>query len=222
MRVCDYTMYGQQQGVSNVGSRIKVLNVWVASLGVLLALILGPFPVRAQTHPPPARFVGQVTAVTGSPGSPRGFTLQTKARSIDMRISPTAIVNPRSAEAEVEGFTVGDYATVLAVHVNRAWVAERIDFDVRPVPSAPQTKTVTGTVTRVTVNGKRFLLLLDTGGTRWIAVNDKTQFRVDNQLVFNPPMLAKGAQVVVTVRVTPTGWVAVEVNLKTGGGTYRL
>ena len=213
-------------------SRFRIRRVRWLVLAVLLGLMGVVVPAgtrgQAQVHPTPvrpvlpitARFAGLVTSVSGPSASPTSFTLETKARPIDLRVAPAAVFTPKSAEAEVEGFMVGDYAVVNARRINRTWVAEQISFDVRPVKH-PRDITVTGSVLRVAVNGKHFEIALDSGGSRWVAINATTQFRLDGQLVFNPPPLSKGERVTVVMRSTLSGWVAVEVNLRTSSGQYR-
>jgi hypothetical protein len=151
--------------------------------------------------------------------------LQDKARFIDLHFGPSVDCStglncvPKSAEAEVAGFQVGDYALVTARRVARAWVATHIDFDTQPISMVPP-KIWMGTVGRVILNGKRFVLRLDTGGTRVITINPATTFRVDGQLTATPPPLKTGDVVQVTARSTASGWVAIEIDLKTTGGGY--
>jgi hypothetical protein len=124
-----------------------------------------------------------------------------------------------SAEAEVEGFQAGDYAVVTARHVNRTWVASSIDFDVQPI-TVMQVQNVTGTIVRVSPNGKRFLMLLDTGTMRWVTVTRKTKFHMDGQLVDPPPPLLKGDMVQVGMEHTGRLWVALDITIRTAGTPF--
>jgi hypothetical protein len=156
-------------------------------------------------------FYGQVTSVVGVAGSPTGFTLLLKNRAVDFRIAPHATLKPMSAEAEVEGFQVNDYAAVGAKRINRVWVAFGIQFDVQ---SFRGTVIASGIVAKLTPNGKRLELQLDNGTLRWVTITLNTVFRIGGQTQASAPVLLKGETVEVRMRPTPTGWVALEINLK--------
>lgn len=201
-----------------------VLSLVVAVAGLITpasASVGGP-----HSGPLVARFNGRVTALTGPPDSPSGLTLQLRDRTVDVRIGSgvdcayALNCTARSAEAEVEGLQVGDYALVSARRINRTWVAFHIDFDVQPIDMRPP-PIVTGTIVKVTPNGLRFQLRVVTGGVglHWVTIGPKTIFRVDGQLTDMPPTLSKGDAVRVTIRVTDRGWAAIEVDLRTTGGS---
>jgi hypothetical protein len=177
-------------------------------------------PAHAQQAPPDVqRFVGQVIRLFPSANNPAGFTLQLRNRTIDLMITAGTKFHAGSAEAEVEGFQAGDYAVVTARHVNRTWVASSIDFDVQPI-TVMQVQNVTGTIVRVSPNGKRFLMLLDTGTMRWVTVTRKTKFHMDGQLVDPPPPLLKGDMVQVGMEHTGRLWVALDITIRTAGTPF--
>lgn len=188
---------------------------------VMVSLVMGALPVRAQTvggnHPIPPKFKGQVTAVqTSRDGTPLAFTLQVAHHPMDFQIVPQTKLVPRSAEATVEGFVAKDYAVVTARRVNHLWVAVRIDFDVQPLDAPPSPAiTVTGTVVRESLTGKSFSMTLDTGDMRLVLITRLTRFRLDGQLLSGPAVLMKGDSVKVTMRRSGRSWVALEINLAT-------
>lgn len=194
---------------------------------ILVTAGVGWFGCGAGTHAqsvprvpplhPLARFVGLVTSVLPA-NNPRSITLQLRARSVDFRISPAAVLVPNSAEAEVEGLQVGDYAVVQARHMNRGWTAFHIEYDVQPIVQGKVT--VSGTITRITVNDRRFVLKLATGETRLVLVTANTAFRIDGVIIDTPPELSLGDMVQVTMRTTSRGWVAMDVNLKTSNSFF--
>ena len=198
---------------------VSSLKVPTAALAALLGIAGSLTPVGAHesavTQRAPVRFNGQVIRVVGPVENPTGFRLQLPARVVDFEISPTATFTAESAEANVEGFVKGDYALVFANRVRRAWIATRILFDVDPIGGPVQVR-VTGTITRVTPNQKRFVLKLDSGELRLVTVVPKTTFLMNDQPVTAPPVLAKDDLVTVVMRRTPRGWFAVSVDLLTG------
>jgi hypothetical protein len=189
-----------------------VIRVLFISLALIGSLVAGE--ARAdRAHGVPARFVGQVTQLVGPPGNPTEFTLQLRYRSIDIKIASDAVFIARSAEAEVEGFQVGDYATVTARRAEHVWIAVRIQFDVQPLVTA--LVSVTGTVLRVSNDERRIVIRLDTGGTgtRLITIGVKTRFEIDGQPAPVAVPLVKGDIVHVQMRATNHGWYALTVDL---------
>jgi hypothetical protein len=174
----------------------------------------------AQAPAAPVTFYGQVTSITGPADNPTRFTLLRQLSNGHTQVvpfrSPGVLLKPLSAEAEVEGFQIDDYALVTAHRVRAAWVASRVQFDTQPITPHPVI-TLSGTVTRVTPNGKRFAMRTsDTGAIKVISIVAKTQFRIDGQLVGSAPVLSKGDVVQVQARKAAGGvLVAVEINLKT-------
>jgi len=196
--------------------RSTVRRFWILC-GLICALSL-PLDAGAQTagppKNPPVRLYGQVTAIQSSKdGTPLGFTLLTPARTVDIHISAATMFMPKSAEAQVEGFATNDYAIVMAKHTARTWVANRITFDVQPMPPAVLVS-LRGTVARVVPSGDKFLMQLDNGDSRWVLVNRQTQWRVDGQLQAAAPTLTKGNTVVVTMRHGGRNWVATEIDVR--------
>lgn len=169
---------------------------------------------------PVVRFYGQVTSASLVKGVPSAFTLITRNGPVDFRLPPRANLVSRSAEAEVEGFQSGDYAIVMARRVNRGWVANRVEYDVQPITVAVQV-TLTGTVQRVSANGKLFSMQLDSGPLRWVVINARTKYRLDGQLLDGPPVLMRGDAVTVIMRRVIRTWVALSVNVRTSAPYLR-
>lgn len=186
---------------------------------LLLGSSIALTPVRAQSgpgpHGPVIQFNGQVIAVAGPPDSPTGFTLLHGALTTDFRLAPAASLQARSAEAAVAGFATGDYALVTARRVKFAWVAIRVSYDVNPIPGRAVIVVLTGTIVRVSPNGKILTIKLVNGTTHDVFIDLQTTFRVDGQLTDTPPLLSAGEVVTVRTRHAPRGWVAIDVNLRT-------
>jgi hypothetical protein len=159
-------------------------------------------------------FNGQVTALSGPIANPTAFTLQDRIRSVDLRIVPETMFKARSAEAEVEGFVVSDYAVVSARRVRGAWTAYRIAFDVRPMIAGTL---VSGTIVKVGRTGRQLQLRLDTGQMQSVTISPRTRFRINGQPTDSPPDLSKGDLVQILMKPTDRGWVATEINLEATG-----
>jgi hypothetical protein len=160
-------------------------------------------------------FFGQVKSLTGPAADPTGFALQLDGRTVNLHISATGTVfTARSAEAWVDGFAVGDFASVRARRVNRIWMAQRILFDVRPFGQI-KTVSLTGTILKFSKDTTRVQLQPTVGDPRWIIIRPATRFRVDGVATTVAPTLVKGDLVQVTLRRTAQGWITVELNLKT-------
>jgi hypothetical protein len=176
-----------------------------------------------------------VDAVAGPADTPTGFSLLlASGRLVPFVTAPNATLSGKSAEAAVEGLQRGDYAivqarnvsVVVAHRVRKHWVAYHVDFDVQPITPTPVPKpvmaTITGTVTRVTVDGKRFAVQDQATLKVWmITIDARTAFRVDGQPMPGPPVLSKGDPVVVRARKTGGVWVATEVNLRTSASSSQ-
>ena len=190
---------------------------FLALAGLIFVLSI-PLHASAQTVTPPknplVRFYGQVVAIqSGRDGTPLAFSLLTATRTVDIRIVAATRLDPKSAEAQVEGFVTDDYAIVTARRAAHSWVALHITFDVQPMPPSVLVSQ-RGTVLRVTPTGNRFLMQLDTGDSRWVLVNRQTKWRMDGQLQAAAPTLVKGATVQVTMRHIGKNWVATEVDIR--------
>ena len=184
----------------------------VLLLIVSLMTVASPGIVRAgpDRHGTVTVFSGQVTALSGPVANPTGLTLQDRIRSVDIRIAPETMFRARSAEAEVEGLVVGDYAVIGARKGKGSWIANRISFDVRPMVAGTL---VTGTIVKLSSNGKQLQLRLDTGQMQPVTIGPRTKYRIDGQPTDTPPELAKGDVVQVLMRSAPRGWTAMEINL---------
>ncbi len=188
--------------------------------GAILASCVAMVPTHAQSvggvHPALTKFVGQIVTVqSGKDGAPSLFTLRIARRLVDFRLTAQARLVAKSAEAAVEGFVADDYAVVMARHVNRQWLAYRVDFDVQPfLGVAPVTITVAGTVVTESATGKAFTMTLNTGDMRLVQIVKQTKFRIDGQLLANPTVLMKGDMVKVVMRRSGRVWIAVDINLQ--------
>jgi hypothetical protein len=177
-------------------------------------------PVRgasAQTvrFPTFDKFVGQVATVSGPSANPSGFSLTVDKHSIDFKISPFATLVALSAEADVEGFVSGDYASVIARWQHGGWVARRIAFDVQPL-NDNRPITFTADIVRIAPSGKTIIVRLPNGVQRRIVIVVQTRFVIDGQIQNMPPALSTGETIRITARATPRGWMAVEIDLKSG------
>lgn len=186
-----------------------------AAVAVMLAGVVTP--ARAQMIPPTGfadnRFAGEVGAVLGAPSSPDMFTLQLGYLAMDFRVGPRTTFVPRSAEAQVEGFVQGDFAVVVGHRTKQGWLAIRIFFDVQPIRPLRE---IIGTIMRVSPNGARFLIRLDTGGSLFARTNRQTRFRVDGRLMDGQPSLLRG-EIVQALVLQRNGWIAYEVNVRAAG-----
>lgn len=183
-------------------------------LGVVI--LVGSLVSPAEAYHPQAveraRFVGQVTTVLGSGGTPSEFILQAINGVVDIHITPQTTFVAKSAEANVEGLARDDFAVVNVRRTQQgAWVAARITYDVDPF--APL-RAVTASLTRVSLDGKRLLVKADTGASRWVSIVRLTRFRMDGRLLDAPPVFLKGQSLQLVVQNTFTGWVALEIDIR--------
>lgn len=161
------------------------------------------------------RFAGQITGVLGPDASPTGITMQLQNdRTVTVRFAPRTVLKARSAEAQVEGLTVSDFAVVQAVRVGLDWSARRVLFDVDPFGPI-RFFTVTGSVSRLNRAGTQVLLTFPGGATRWIILTRATRYAVDGVPTDSPPVLERTNVLQVYVHVTPRGWVADAINIRT-------
>jgi hypothetical protein len=163
-----------------------------------------------------SRYIGQVIALDGRLDNPTGVMLQLGTDSTDIKLGPRYTAQPQSAEAEVEGLAVGDYALVTAHLVRGDLVAQRVQFDVEPFG---RMKLITGSVTWVSPNGKHLRLrVADTGNTRVLQLVRSTQYEIDGKVQIAPLLLAKEQTVQVLILHDNFQLYAVDVNLKTSPG----
>lgn len=167
---------------------------------------------RVASHP--IRVAGQVTAIAGPAANPTGFTLQLTDRSIAVRIVSRTTITARSAEALVDGFLANDFAVVTTVKSGGGWVANRIVYDAVPFGPIRQF-TISGSVMRVSPNGKRFMLRLVTGARHWVQITRNSRFEVNGVPTTPAPILARTNPVEVKIRrANNYRWVALLINLK--------
>lgn len=197
-------------------SHPQVFGRWwaLAALGALLIFSSG-FVTPAQAFRlqiiDRARFVGQVTTLLPVNGSPTAFVLLQPNLSVTISISPQTQLTGSSAEANVEGLARDDYAVVNAKHVQGRWIAAKIRYDVDPILPL---RVVSGSVVKLTPDGRRVNVKLDTGGSRWITIGRLARYRLDGRAVDPPPILLKGELVQFVVNRTTVPWLALEVDAR--------
>jgi hypothetical protein len=159
------------------------------------------------------RYIGEIVALDGRANNPTGVVLQFGTDTTDIALGPTYTAQPQSAEAEVEGLAVDDYA-VITVHSNYRGdlIAQRVQFDVEPFG---RLRLMTGVVTWMSPNDKRVRLRLpDTGAVRTLTLIHSTKYEVDGKQV-SPLILGRDQTVQVLVLRLNFSLIAVDVNLKT-------
>lgn len=175
-------------------------------------LLVSPTPRPASTL---IRLAGQVSSVLGPDASPTGITLQLEGdQKITVRFTPRTILKARSAEAQVEGLMIGDFAVVQVVKANVDWIARRVFFDVDPFGPI-RFFTVTGSVVRLNRAGTQILLAIPGGTTRWIIVTRNTNYSIDGVPTDAVPVLLRSDVLQVDVHKVPRGWLATSINVKT-------
>ena len=203
----------------DMSTRIPPLRAAIVVMALALASIGASLPARAQSigsvYPDRINPFGQITALHGPATSPTGFTIELGTYSFDETIAPKATITAKSAEAEVEGLAVGDYAIVHNRRVKGQWLALHIVYDVQPI--APL-HALTGTALRLSPSGKLLFIKPDTGrGTIVLHILARTRFLQDGKplpLSQQPPLVTRGQQVDVVGRRVNGAWLAYDVDLK--------
>jgi hypothetical protein len=210
-------------GYSNGVSTSTYRRFLALLVGVVAAVSAVCTPVSAgrvptvrldQVNPPigPGKLVGQVVALSGGAGTPTGFTLQIGVQTMDVIVQPARTTfNARSAEADAEGLVKGDYAVVAGRHSPHLWIAKRVDYDIEPFAPLKQ---FSGTLSRVSPDGRHIWMRQDFGAARIFVVNRQTRFRVDARVVDLPPLLSKGESIQLVAYRTDMGWIALFVDLR--------
>jgi hypothetical protein len=183
-------------------------------LGALL-LFMGGFVMPAHAFrlqvTDRQRFVGQVMTLLPANGSPNAFVLLQPNLSVTISINPQTQLTGSSAEANVEGLARDDYAVVHAKHVQGRWVATKITYDVDPILPL---RVVSGTVVKLTPDGRRVNVKLDTGASRWITIGRLARYRLDGRAVDPPPIFVKGELVQLIINRAAVPWLALEVDAR--------
>ena len=190
------------------------LHRWLTpGMGLLLALSGFAAPARAAQYQviDRARFVGQVTFLDSAAAGPTSFELLQPSMAVVISINRQTQLTGKSAEANVEGLARDDYAVVNARRVGTRWVASKIVYDVDPILPL---QTVTGSIVRVSVDGRRIYVRLDAGGSRWITIGRLARYRLDGRLLDPSPIPLKGEAVQLIVNRSALSWVALEVDLR--------
>ncbi len=183
------------------------------ALGVLIGLTGFLSPAAAFEHQviDRARFVGQVTALLPTSGSPMSFVLLQPNVTVTVAINPQTQLTGESAEANVEGLVRDDYAIVNARRVGGKWIAARIVYDVDPILPL---RTVSGSIAKLTLDGRHVNVKLDTGGSRWITIGRLARYRLDGRIEDPPPILLKGEPIQLVVNKSIGTWTALEVDVR--------
>jgi hypothetical protein len=192
-------------------SPVRYFIALVLGATMILAWLCTPahalqFQVTDHGH-----FAGQVATLIPATGSPTSFVLLQPNTSVSVSINPQTQLTGQSAEANVEGLVRDDYAVVNARRIEGRWVATTITYDVEPVPPL---RTISGSVVKISPNGRRVNVRLDAGGNRAIVIGRMARFRLDNHLVDPPPILFKGEPIQLVVNKTPGSWIALEVDVR--------
>lgn len=199
------------------------MSTYIRALILCLAAVcaLSAAPPALAEHSPPSnvstaqRFDGQIISLLGPAASPTGIVLQLSAtRTLTVRLTPRTIVKARSAEAQVEGLLVGDFAVVFATKPVADWNARRVTFDVDPFGPI-RYFTITGTVVRLNRAGTRVQLTITGGTKRWIILTPFTHYAIDGIPSDTGLTPVRSNVLQVDVHSVPRGWVALLVNLKT-------
>jgi hypothetical protein len=145
---------------------------------------------------------------------------QQDGKTVAIHLDARTILRARTAEAQVEGLTAGDFAVVQAIKVGTDWTARRVVFDVDPFGPI-QNFTVIGSVVRLNRPGTQVLLAIPGGTTRWIILTRNTHYSLDGIPIETTPALPRNSVLSVDVHVTVRGWVAQAINLRTSRGTAQ-
>jgi hypothetical protein len=165
------------------------------------------------------RYIGQVESIDGPAANPTGIVLALGTDTEDIRLGPKYTAQPQSAEAEVEGIAVGDYAMVTAKAGKANMVAQRVQFDVHPFG---RLKALSGTITWTSPNDRRFRLrATDTGVIRTLDVVHATRFEMDGKPLAAPISIGKDQTVQVLMVKGPIDSFAAEINIRTLTSTPR-
>lgn len=176
-------------------------------------------PTPRSEGPGPQRIYGQVAGIFGPAAGPTGLAIQQQqgkadtTRTVTIRLDARTVLRARTAEAQVEGLTVGDFAVV---QVNRPGTdvnARRIVFDVDPFGPI-RFFSVTGTILRLNRAGTQVLLALPGGAERWIILTVNTRFSIDGSPAGYTPSFQRNNVLTVDVHLTNRGWIAQSVNLR--------
>ena len=199
-----------------------LLRLTLVFAGVVLSFDAPRGSVEAQTAPalgPGDRLIGRIANLTGSPTSPDSFSLQLGNSSVDLRVAPNHVVlRPLSGEAEVEGLTNGDFAAVALRRIKHSWVVGRITFDVQPFAPLRQTN---GTVVRLSPDGLRLLLRLDSVRVLQIRLTHLTRVRVDGRFTDPQSALIRGGTVQALLLRMSGYWLAIDLDLHTQNPLLR-
>jgi hypothetical protein len=162
---------------------------------------------------------GEVAAIYGPAAGPTGLAIQQQqgktdtTKTVTIRLDTRTILRARTAEAQVEGLTVGEFAVVQVNRTGTDVSARRIVFDVDPFGPI-RFFSVTGTVLRLNRAGTQVLLGLPGRATRWIILTVNTRYSLDGLVTGYVPTLQRNNVVTVDVNLTERGWIAQSVNLR--------
>jgi hypothetical protein len=181
-------------------------------------------PAPRADVPGVQRVFGQVAGILGPAAGPTGLAIQQQqgkedtSKTVTIRLDARAtILRARTAEAQVEGLTVGDFAVVQVVRSGTDLTAKRVVFDVDPFGPI-RFFSVTGTLLRFNRAGTQVLLSLPGGAARWIILTSNTRYALDGIPTETVPALQHNNVLTVNVHLTDRGWVAQAVNLKSTRG----
>jgi hypothetical protein len=145
-------------------------------------------------------------------GALKGFTIAVhgKGQYTYSVTSKTQFV-PRSADADIQGFGVGDYAYVIA----RSGVAHEVEYDTSPFKPGPL-EHVDGQVTKVSTKG--FFILQDSSGTdHKIWPTPQTSWYINGQPQSSPFTVQVGQTLDVFAQKEHEKWLAVSIDEQVSG-----
>jgi hypothetical protein len=207
-------------------STLALFTLVLMNIGMALpAYSQAPHSHPPHTHPHPlhlVRIYGQVVAITKDQTMPAGvesFVLQLpKGRDVMVEVEPKTVFAPRTANAEVAGFTLKDYAYVVGQIVRHMVIAFKVDFDTAPFNPFLQ-RIFTGQFLRYEPDNDNVLIIsLGTGRVLRVYTNTQTGWSVNGQAVEVPPMLSPGDHLKIYAERHGLRWVAISIDVQTANG----
>ena len=133
--------------------------------------------------------------------------------TLSFRVNSSTSFIPRSAEANVAGFTVHDYAYVSSEGKGRHVAATTVKFDTHPFHIYPS-KTVTGIVALTGPHHQVLLRLPDGTNFKFYTVRN-TVYSINGQIQETTFRITKSLKLIVTAEHRASRWVATQVDEQT-------
>lgn len=132
---------------------------------------------------------------------------------LTFRVNGSTTFEPRSAQANVAGFTSNDYALVAYQGNGRKPIATSVKFDVHQFRIYP-TKAVTGSVAKLGLHHLVVVKLADGSKFRFYTT-DATIYSINGQPTETPLTLAEGQAIAVTAERRGSKWFATLIDERT-------